>query len=141
VKRFATVLTPMIVLAALAGQARAQPRTSSLSVPSGRAAVNRFAGKTAHLMEEESSFKLIVSEVSGCRKQGADVICLTKWFLPLETCSARLIALPTHPLLVNELGEMTCTEQNNEGLDAPPVPSSTTPGSSTPAEVHVTLRD
>jgi len=34
---------------------------------------------------------------------------------------------------------MTCTEQNNEALDGPPVPSPSTPGSSSPIEVHVTL--
>lgn len=140
-KRFATVLTTMIVLAVLAAQAQAQPRTSSLSVPSGRAAVDRFARNTAHLIEEESSFKRIKAEVSACRKHGADVFCLAKWFFPLETCSERLMALPTHPLRVKELSEMTCTEQNNEQLDGRPVPSSSTPGSSSSVEVHVTLRN
>src|SRR5271167_519179 len=105
VKRFATVLTPMIVLAALAAQAQAQPSSSSLSVATGRAAVKRFADKTALLVEEESSFKRINAEVSACRKHGADVFCLAKWFFPLETCSERLMALPTHRLLVKELSE------------------------------------
>ena len=140
-KRFATVLTPIIILAALAAQAQAQPSSSSLSVATGRAAVKRFADKTALLVEEESSFKRINAEVSACRKHGADVFCLAKWFFPLETCSERLMALPTHRLLVKELSEMTCTEENNEQLDGPPVPSSSTAGSSSSIEVHVTLRN
>ena len=140
-KRFTTVLTPMVVLAALAAPAQAQPRSSSLSVASGKAAINRFARKAAHEIEEAGSFKLIKSEVSACRKHGPDVVCLTRLFLPLETCSGQLVALPRSPILVKEVGEMTCTEQNNEALDGPPVPSSSTPGSSSSIEVHVTLRD
>ena len=138
-KRLATVLTPLIVLVALAAPAQAQPRSSSLSVASGRAAINRYARKIAQVIEEQGSFKLIKSEVSGCRQHGADVICINRLFLPLETCSGHLVALPRRPILVTELGDMRCVEQNNEALDGPPVPSSPAPGSSSPIEVTVTM--
>jgi len=140
VKRFTAVLTPVIVLAVLAAEAQAQPRRSSLSVASGRAAINGFVRETAHVIEEEGSFKLIKSEVSRCRKHGANVICLTRLFLPLETCSQHLLALPRRSIVVKERDEMTCTEHNNEALDGPPVPSSSTSGSSGSIEIHVTLR-
>jgi len=139
VKRFVAGLTPMIVFAALAAPALAQPRSSSLSVASGRAAINRFTRKTADEIEQAGSFKRIKSEVSACRKHGADVICLSELFLPFQTCSQQLVALPRRPIVVRELDETTCTEQNNEELDGPPVPGSSTSGSSSAAEREITL--
>lgn len=113
-RRLAPALIAMMLGGALAAQAQAQPHGHSLSLASGKAAIERFAGKLTYELAAARSATPMSWQVSACRKQGAGLICAGEWIFAGEKCSVAIEALTGAPSTrVKELGRLQCSKQND----------------------------
>jgi hypothetical protein len=108
-RRLAPALIAIILVGALAVQAQAQPHGSALGVTSGKAAIDRFAGRLTYEIASGRSTAPMSWQVSACRKHGDGAVCTGEWIFAGETCSVRMEALQTgSSIRVRELGKLAC---------------------------------
>jgi hypothetical protein len=120
-QRLAPALIAMILAAALAAQAEAQPAPPSLSVTSAKAAIDRFAARLTYQVASVHSAAPMSWQVSACAKRGTAVICTGQWIFAGERCAAAMQALPGGvSIRVRQLKGLQCSKQNDAESDQPP---------------------
>jgi len=118
-RRLAPAIIATLLLGALAAQASAQPHGSSLSVASGRAAIDRFAGKLTYELEAVHSAAPTGWQVSACAKRGSGVVCTGEWIFAGETCTVSMQA--TAPSArVKERGRLECGKHSSTESNGAP---------------------
>jgi hypothetical protein len=112
-RRLAPSLIAIMLVAAAAAQAQAQPHGHSLSVVSGRAAIDRFAGELTYRITGAGATTPVSWQVSACAKGRVGVRCTGEWTLASRKCAVGMEALQGRSTIrVRQLGEVTCSEEN-----------------------------
>ncbi len=110
----ALIVTVMTV-SVLPAQAQATNHHHALTLAQGKRAITHFVSKVGASIEGIQG-----EQVSQCEKHQGGVICEGLWVTAEQKCSVWLGALPTRPIIVKELGKLTCAERNNEEFDLAP---------------------
>ena len=122
-RRLAPVLIAMILAGTLAVQAQAQPHGSALGVASGKAAIDRFAGRLTYEIASGRSTAAMSWQVSACRRRGDGAVCTGEWIFTGESCSVTMEAIQTgSSIRVRELGKLACSREGATGSAVAPAP-------------------
>ena len=122
-RRLAPAPIAMIIAGALAVQAQAQRNGSALGVASGKAAIDRFAGRLTYEIASGRSTAAMSWQVSACRAHGDGTVCTGEWTFTGEKCSVRMQAVPTgSSARVRELGKLACSRQGGTSSAVAPSP-------------------
>jgi hypothetical protein len=107
----------------VAVQAQAQTHGSALGVSSGKAAIDRFAGRLTYQIASGRSTAPMSWQVSACRAHGDGTVCTGEWTFTGETCSVRMEALRAGSSLhVRELGKLACSREGATESGVAPAP-------------------
>jgi hypothetical protein len=113
-RRLAPALIAMSLSGALAAQAQAQPHGSALGVASGKAAIDRLAGRLTYEFASGRSTTPTSWQVFACAKHGSAAICTGEWIFAGEKCSVRMQALKAgRSIRVRELGKLVCSSEGH----------------------------
>jgi hypothetical protein len=119
--RLAPALIATILAGTLAAQAGAQPERSSLSVASGKAAIDRYAGRLTHEIAAVHPAAPMSWQVLACSKRPTGVICTGEWMFAGEKCAAGMQAFPRGASIrVRQLARLRCSTQNDAQANQPP---------------------
>lgn len=99
----AVLATPAGALAA-GGHGR-----GALSLASGRTAIARYAMSLRDAVAGAQPDAPMSAVVEGCRRGGGVVTCMATWSFAGTRCSVEIAAVADRGILVEELGEATCT--------------------------------
>jgi hypothetical protein len=122
-RRLAPALIAMILAGTLAVQAQAQPHGPALGAASGRAAIDRFAGRLTYEIASGRSTAAMSWQVSACRKRGDGAVCTGEWIFSGEQCSITMEARQAGSTIrVRELGRLACSTDGATGPGAAPAP-------------------
>ncbi len=122
-RRLAPALIAMILAGTLAVQAQAQPHGSALDVASGKAAIDRFAGRLTYEIASGRSTAAMSWQVSACHRRGDGAVCTGEWIFTGESCSVTMEAVQTgSSIRVRELGRLACSREGATGPAAAPAP-------------------
>ncbi len=120
-RRLAPTLIAVMLIAAAAAQAQAPPRGHSLSIASGRAAIDRFAGELTYQITGAGAATPVSWQVSACAEGRVGVRCTGEWTLPSRNCSVGMEALRGRSAIrVRQLGKVTCREENHGVVNPAP---------------------
>jgi hypothetical protein len=117
-RRLAAALIATILAAALA--VKAQADGAAVPVGSGKAAIDRFAGRLTYEIASSRSTGAMSWQVLACRKRGDGLVCTGEWTLAGERCSVTMEALRVgRSIRVTELGRLACSREAAESGVAP----------------------
>ena len=96
---------------------------SALGVASGKAAIDRFAGRLTYEIASGRSTAPMSWQVAACRQHGNGAVCTGEWIFTGEKCSVRMEALRSGPSIrVRELGRLACSKEGDTGSAVAPGP-------------------
>jgi hypothetical protein len=110
------IVLTLVTIAALVAGARsvadAAPahRNSEISLTTGRAAITRYAENLRDAVAGARPDAPMQAEVQGCRKRQGVVTCMASWTFAQVRCTVAVNAVADRGVLVEELGEATCTQ-------------------------------
>jgi hypothetical protein len=120
-KRIVLMLVTVVALIAGAHHvANATPihGKNVLSLTAGQAAITRYASNLRDAVAGARSDAPMQSQVRACRKRQRVVTCMASWTFAEVRCTVEISAVADRGVLVEELGEATCTRPPTPQPDA-----------------------